>query len=44
METKEKSGLGGLSENARRVLFLLVAVPGGKNVAMLREALGQGMD
>ena len=28
------------SENARRILFLLVAVPGGKNIAMLREAVG----
>ena len=40
METKKNSGLENLSENARRILFLLVAVPGGKNIAMLREALG----
>ena len=44
MKTKGKSCLEGLSENARRVLFLLMAVPGAKNVAMLREVLGLGDD
>ena len=38
----EKSPLTELLEDARRILFLHVAVPGGKNVAMLREALGLG--
>ena len=36
----KKGNLKDLSENARRIVFLLVAVPGGKNIAMLREALG----
>ena len=36
----KKIRMENLSENARRILFLLVAVPGGKNIAMLREALG----
>lgn len=42
IEQNKKIDLKNLSEDARRILFLLVAVPGGKNVAMLREALGLG--